>query len=52
MQFYKQIKERTQLQTEPEVQKAIAQKQVEVKILEDGCITWQGKLYIPEDPEL
>ena len=37
---------------EPEVLKAIAQKQPGVIVLDNGCITWQGKLYIPEIPDL
>ena len=50
--WYDQIKELTPARTEPEVLKAIAQKQAGVITLNDGCITWQGKLYVSEIPEL
>ena len=52
MVWHNQIKDKTPSCTEPEVLKAITQKQPGVCILEDGCITWQGKLYVPEIPKL
>ena len=51
-QWYNHIKEKMASRMEPEVQKAIAQKQQGAVMLEDRCITWQGKLYVPEVPEL
>ena len=50
--WYDQIKSLTATQMEPEVLKAIAQKQPGVLTLNNGRITWQGKLYVPEIPKL
>ena len=52
MQWYKQIKEKTPSCIELEVQKAMAQKQLGVQVLEDGCIIWQGKLYVSKISDL